>query len=414
MKIGIYIWFLGLMFFVASCGNDRSGGVVSSWVQMGHSGSVIARVISSANKCPKINFDGIKAVMTVRSEPDDEFPVLVCEATVPPGTQRASVSGRELKLPKENNTRLVIIGDAGCRLKDGDPPQSCNDPAAWPFERIAMSAAALEPDLVIHVGDYLYREDQCPDGDTGCEGSPFGDNYAAWDADFFSPAERLLRNAPWVFSRGNHEECSRAGPGWFTFLDPNPPFPECEEFTPVYTVDLGPVELLMLDSASAEDNSSPSDLVEAYAEQIGELEAMIAMDSWFVTHHPVWGIGEDEGEVFMINDTLQSASGDDLPEGIHLALSGHIHFFEILDFEGSRPSQLVVGNSGTELDDAVSEELAGMEIGGGTVSQGISMSEFGFVLMEYKGDIWEMSVRDVDGGVILLCELDGATIDCLP
>jgi len=76
------------------------------------------------------------------------------------------------------------MGDAGCRLEDGDPPQSCNDPEAWPFEQIARSAARLEPDPVIHVGDYLYREDQCPEGDSGCEGSPFGNNFTAWDAAF--------------------------------------------------------------------------------------------------------------------------------------------------------------------------------------------------------------------------------------
>ena len=110
------------------------------------------------------------------------------------------------------------MGDTGCRLETGDPPQSCNDPQAWPFKQISDMASSFNPNLVIHVGDYLYRQDACPQGDNGCEGSPFGDNYATWDADFFAPANRLLRKAPWVFSRGNHEECGRAGKGWFCFL----------------------------------------------------------------------------------------------------------------------------------------------------------------------------------------------------
>lgn len=65
----------------------------------------------------------------------------------------------------------------------------------------------------------------------------------------------------------------------------------------------------------------------------------------------------------MINETLQPSTGNSLPAGITLVLAPHIHFFEILDFEGERPPQLVVGNSGTELDSPVSEPLAGMEIG---------------------------------------------------
>ena len=56
--------------------------------------------------------------------------------------------------------RIVVIGDTGCRLK-GDNVQDCNDPAQWPFAAIARLAAARHPDLVIHVGDYHYRESPC-------------------------------------------------------------------------------------------------------------------------------------------------------------------------------------------------------------------------------------------------------------
>jgi len=129
------------------------------------------------------------------------------------------------------------------------------------------------------------------------------------------------------------------------------------------------VELLLLDSASAKDDSAPSDLVDEYSERIAELESTVGQDAWFVTHHPLWGIGESGGEVFMINDTLQASTGNTLVEGINLVLTGHIHFFEILDFDGERPPQLIVGNSGTELDSPVTEPLDGMEIGGGMVRE---------------------------------------------
>ncbi len=55
------------------------------------------------------------------------------------------------------------------------------------------------------------------------EGSPNPDKWTNWRDDFFRPAARLLVAAPWLFSRGNHELCSRGGPGWFYLLDVNSP-----------------------------------------------------------------------------------------------------------------------------------------------------------------------------------------------
>jgi hypothetical protein len=54
------------------------------------------------------------------------------------------------------------------------------DMAHWPI--------MAEPrGLGVHVGDYVYREVPCPtDAESLCGGSPYGDNYATWDADFFT------------------------------------------------------------------------------------------------------------------------------------------------------------------------------------------------------------------------------------
>ncbi len=106
----------------------------------------------------------------------------------------------------------------------GSLVQPCNDARQWPFAAIARKAADLKPDLVIHVGDYLYRGERVsgelmPD----VRGTPFGDNWPEkkrWAADFFTPAQPLLAAAPWVFVRGNHEDCQRAGPGWTRLLAP--------------------------------------------------------------------------------------------------------------------------------------------------------------------------------------------------
>jgi len=395
-----------------SCSSNNNG-ILSKWVQYGPSGSVIARIISDQEECPDIIIDNNIEKMSVRDQPDSDFEVLTCETIIPQGTETVSIEGNELVLPKPSPTRMVVIGDTGCRLETGDVPQSCNDPDAWPFEKIANTAASFDPELVIHVGDYLYREDDaCPPGDEGCAGSPFGDNYPTWDADFFQPAKLLLETATWVFSRGNHEECSRSGKGWFRFLDPHALPPECEDYTTPYTVDLGLLKLLILDSSLAKDNSAPSVEVEVYTEQIAELEDAAGSNAWLVTHHPLWGIGEENDALFMINETLQASTDNTLAEGVNLVLSGHIHFFEFLNFEDGRAPQFVIGNSGTELDPPVTEPLTGIEIGGGVIDQGVTVPEFGFALMELTGNIWNVSMRDVDGNEFTACQIEGNVASC--
>lgn len=402
-----------LIFGLTTCDSDNNK-IISAWVQAGPNGTTIARVITQRDRCPDIRLNGVSVAMNQRQAPTDDFPVLVCEIIIPEGTVSASVAKRVLNLPVQNPKRIVILGDSGCRLETGDPPQSCNDPVEWPFRQIAETAASFNPDLVIHVGDYLYREDPCPAGDLGCEGSPSGDNYTTWDADFFFPADKLLRAAPWAFTRGNHEECGRAGIGWFTFLDPNPPFSSCQEFTPPYVVDIGSVNLLMLDSSAAKDNSAPDDQVEVYQSQIDALENASGDNAWMVTHHPFWGIGESSGELFMINDTLEAASDNSLSDSISLVVSGHIHFFELINFVQNRQPQLIIGMSGTEVDDLVTTPFPGLEIGGATVNEGFNLNTFGFALLDLVDGIWKMSVRGVSGEILLECEISESTATCFP
>ena len=120
----------------------------------------------------------------------------------PPAARAASVQGKPLALPHNDPARIVVIGDTGCRIKAGKV-QDCNDPEKWPFQRVASGAAQSKPDLVIHVGDYLYREEPCPPNQqASCGGTAAGDTWAAWQADFFEPARDLLGcRAVGVFAR---------------------------------------------------------------------------------------------------------------------------------------------------------------------------------------------------------------------
>ncbi len=183
------------------------------WVEFGSDGALSVRaVVAPDAACPPLTADGATVAMMPRGAPDEAYPIKVCEARVP--ATAAKLSSGDLALPTLPATvrRIAVIGDSGCRI-DRRNAQDCNDPAAWPFATIARAAAAHRPDLVIHVGDYHYRENPCPAGRSGCAGSPYGDNWPVWLADFLEPAAPLLGAAPWVMVRGNHELCRRGGHG---------------------------------------------------------------------------------------------------------------------------------------------------------------------------------------------------------
>jgi phosphodiesterase/alkaline phosphatase D-like protein len=105
------------------------------------------------------------------------------------------LDGKPLPLARPNPQRILIFGDTGCRLVP-QIAQDCNDPVAWPFPKIAAAAATARPDLVIHVGDYLYREKSCQGRTDECPESPVGYGWNIWDVDFFAPSARLLAAAP--------------------------------------------------------------------------------------------------------------------------------------------------------------------------------------------------------------------------
>ena len=258
--------------------------------------------------------------------------------------------------------------------------------------------------------------DPCPKGDRGCKGSPFGDDWPAWQADFFKPAAALLAAAPWIAARGNHEICERAGAGYFRFLDPslakNGSPPACTDLTPVYTAMVGDRSFIVMDTSNAGDRCRNGECDSApYATQFASLRP--APGSLFVSHRPIWGIGRN----FELNQTLQRALAEwegKLPPGIDLALSGHMHMFEILSFEDGRSPQLIVGTGGTKLDRAIKRRLEGTKLGGTIVSHGRALREFGFImLMPRQGASgWTATFVTGTGQAKLACSITPAQARC--
>ncbi|MEA3275411.1 MAG: metallophosphoesterase [Pseudomonadota bacterium] len=479
----------------AGCGISHAlcaGGVdpLAAFVVLGQTGKgeqvALARVLidKAEADCPSLEpAEGKddRRAMTPRRNPDPEnFKVTVCEALYPADGSRMEVGGTSLRLPSVPAavTRIAVFGDTGCqpgRQKD------CKKDEDWPFPAMADAAARADPapDLVMHLGDYNYRgtpgkisikEDDAKDkkvrvydaGDNtrsltctlagpyygqNSVGSESPDSWKAWKDDFFEPAAKLLSTAPWVFARGNHELCSRAGPGWFYFLDPGsnlvegggqlacPPAESAEPliFRSPYRVDLGGLSMVVLDSANACDQGNlHQGHFNAQFEQIQSLvkDAPAANAIWLQSHRPLWGLREPDddtpktdldvsGRYAIIDKTLQSAFANyPVPKPVHLVLSGHMHRFQTIGFEppGALPTQLIIGSGGVDLESNYPEDPFSLSIGDAT-AVGFGLSAFGYMDIALKGaGDWTGRMLDRKGNLLVRCDSGrrSATGACSP
>jgi Calcineurin-like phosphoesterase len=410
---------------IAFPAHAQSPKLEAAYVVLGPQGAVARAVLAEGSACPAITIDGAQRPMSVRAQPDAMFRVLVCEALIPPTAAAASLADRPLPLPKRTLASIAAFGDTGCRLKaskdsgkgknadddeDSGKFQDCDIPSKWPFAQLAASVAAAKPDLIIHVGDYLYRESACPPGDAGCARSPYGNDWPTWRADFFAPAAPALLSAPWIVLRGNHEICKRAGAGYFRLLDPTPAQapPPCIDVMPQFTVTMGEQAFIVFDSSNAADKC-PCDPA-AYAAQFAAMRP--AAGTWLLTHRPIWGF-RSHGRT--LNATLQQALGQwngRPPDGIALVLAGHIHLAEVLSFADKRSPQFVLGTGGTQLAGKIKGELTGRTIGGTRVSYGRADHRFGFAILAPAADGWSADFRDLAGASLFRCQIAPGQVGC--
>jgi hypothetical protein len=337
---------------------------------------------------------------------------------VPDGAQTALLNDKALPLPRGNPRRILVFGDTGCRLL-GAAAQNCNDPTDWPFPRIAILAAAAQPDLVIHVGDYHYRENACPVNRSGCAGSPFGYGFDAWYADFFEPAAPLLAAAPWVVVRGNHEDCARAGEGWFRFLDPAPMPDTCSDLTGVYVAQAGEFGVVVADTAAAVDpRGDPNPLTDKLRLQFLEVADRIPAESWLATHRPLNSIVAIPDRIsggtrdVIDNKVQEMAFGPVMPDSVRMHVAGHLHFFQAIDFGETRPPQLVVGTGGDALTPVAPMSMVGADINGKTVTYSVTRLGFGYMVWQRDDANWLGTLYDVNARPLDRCRLVERSLIC--
>ena len=423
-----------------------------AYVIVGENGKAVARAVTSAARCPEITVDSAApVVMEMRAaaalmpnrgslQQDSkaaDFPVSVCDAAIPAGVRKIAVAGVPLPVPTAQPQRILLIGDTGCRQKASESAaQPCNDADAWPFAAISKLAAAWRPDLVVHLGDIIYRESPCPAGSEDCAGSPWGYGLDSWNADFFQPAQALLRAAPWLVVRGNHESCARAGQGWFRFLEPRPyeskrscddPVLDREgDYTAPYAVPLAAdAQFIVFDSSKAAGKPyAPAD--EAYTRYATQLRwvdelARSKPHTIFLSHHPVLGFASGKNQTALPgNQGLQSVMRSLHPDrlfaaNIDLAMHGHVHLFEAISFKSDHPAVFVGGNSGSDLSQPLPASLPqdAQPAPGAMVDEYFGNREFGFLTMERIGGTWKFTEWNRHGNAVLHCDLVTAKMHCV-
>lgn len=309
--------------------------------------------------------------------------------------------------------KIIFIGDTGCRLKEasyGESYQNCKDSKAWPYASVIQKISAENPDLIIHVGDYHYREN-CSEGKVCRQYTDtIGYGWRSWEADFFQPSKTALETAPWIFVRGNHEDCKRAYEGYKILSEQN--WQEaCVKSEKTEYIQIGDLWIVQLDSASISDKPESAEALAYWERQFKDIEIKLqnsqAQKVWLVTHKPLIGLVEDgKGHLQSTNINLQKAfAKTGLGKKVEFMIAGHIHNTQFSQAKGF-PKQLVVGHSGSALDNSGplqnSDSILKKKIDGLKFTDFFTDTKteqsFGYAVFTKMNDSsWQLELKDLEG-----------------
>ncbi len=327
--------------------NNLYAEVLYVWSQIIPENKLSIRAITDDYVCPTAHVDGKEVMMSTRSISNNIE--MICELIVEKGVRDIHISGMQVPtLPKKFN-KIAFIGDTGCRI-NAFYQQECNSKESWPLKKNLDAIASHRPDLIIHVGDYHYRKSKCRHKKK-C-GSIYGYDTEAWYADWFDPAKDVMLKSPFLFVRGNHENCNNAHKGWFQYFDPYPFLPEkCEDFVQSWSLDIGLMKFFVFDSSFGKDIYTSKDEINALKTQFSRLiDGNSKKPIWFLTHKPLWRASKKT--LFALkkygNFAQIKAFGNRFPNNVTAVVSGHIHIAQVL-LMNEAPDQIIVGNGGALL-----------------------------------------------------------------
>lgn len=353
---------LATAFLLAGCATlaPQSDTAAIAWTQfgLGDDPQLIARVlIADGASCPTIAVDGVSATMRERQDPRSGLFGRMCEErrTLGNALHVRIASGSTVLLDQQvtrNPRAIAVLGDTGCRVTSFFD-QGCGDPAKWPFAGIADQVAKKQPSLIVHLGDYYYREAPCKGSNEDCGRAPYGDRPESWRAEFFGPARNLLAKAPWVFARGNHEDCMRGGYGWTYYFGDSRT--ACEVVYDQSIVRLAGLTLVNVDSAHADDKYAVVPVNQKWQSIAGTVVSKVAGTTgpiMLMTHVAPYAACVTACDKVRVADIggLRAIEAALRTTGRRtILLAGHLHTFQALDAAAGL-SQVIVGNGGANLD----------------------------------------------------------------
>ncbi|WP_299686845.1 metallophosphoesterase [uncultured Tateyamaria sp.] len=388
-------------------GTFASGAGSSAFVDMNLSLRVVIETNDPNTSCPayaaRLTRNGMAtseplAFSKRTNNPDsNRFPVIVCEAAAPTGvtgfalvqsvtdtspvtfTDSASqpvILSAAQRVGASGPPTFVAFGDTGCRgIYNARGAQECAEDkqkktklTKFMFKEVAEQAAALNPDFVVHLGDYRYEKESNRTMDM-------------WDSDFFERVRLgLLAQVPWVFVRGNHEECSLAGLGWFFFFAADQS--SCgtgKTLYPSWYFDVAdrsagnanPHRFVIIDTAPTVHSSGRTHTI-AVADMSDAVNAAQSTSSaWFLMHKPLWAVDDypnppeqaDHRTGYVLQAAMNAVGSSDCTTynyqscGLKAVLAAHLHILQnSVAVGGALPQQIVVGNSGVRMDHAVAPQ----------------------------------------------------------
>lgn len=320
-----------------------------SFVEINSDGKYEFRVVGKDKK-PNATCDNKSLDFTKRFSED--FTVWSADVN---NCKSVTFDGKTVTINKKVE-KIAVVGDTGCRIKiskNGKGEiQNCDNKNSWPAKKNADLIFLHKPDLVIHVGDYHYRE-KCENKEIcsqfDIENDDIGYGYEIWEDDFFDPYENLLESVPFVFTRGNHESCSRAWQVYKAALSPYP-YSECNandnganlkknSFEKPYKLNINGSNFLIFDSSGDDDEGFVQDDYDVYLENFKQ---NVNYKSILVTHIPIANLNSNE---------LTSRKKAFIDSGYrpYLILSGDVHMLEHL--QTKRITQIISGGGGATLYD---------------------------------------------------------------
>ncbi|QHD65595.1 serine/threonine protein phosphatase [Neorickettsia findlayensis] len=314
MKWTISFSYLFLLLFGSASGESFH------WFQlMGGNQLWFRFVVEEVDICPNVVVDGVEHLMDQHHAADGSFPLsCVYKLDLEALPQSFILDNREIlpRFKKDEVRKIAVIGDTGCRNNHFFSPQDCKK--EWFFKETIDAMLEHSPEMVIHVGDYVYRR--------GSQAS----TWTTWKEDFFLPATALLNsNIPLLLARGNHENCNRGGEGWAYFLSIAK---ECLAHEDPYTFSVNGRDIVVTDSSI--ERKLYEDVAHVNNVNNGKR-------TWIVTHRPL--VFKNKEDLYVGNTTIFK----DLKKEIELIMSGHVHVAQFLRLDGH--VQFISGNGGTRL-----------------------------------------------------------------